>query len=365
MSPFYPNATLAVHCGNEFDAGFSPYRSTSFERLIYPELGGQDMRRRDFITLFGGAAVTWPRVAYAQSRPPRVGVLLYVKALPPADLPIARELARIGYVDGRNITYVIRAAESDTSRLPRLAGELVAEKPDVIVAEAPSATVALFNVTHDVPVVATVVGDPIALGLTNSIARPNRNITGFINSGISLTAKKLQILHDVVPSLHKAGYLWAPEGSSAASFKVQIQRAADVLGIQLVLLPLRTYADIDSAFARANQEGVKAVLVKPSELTVGYSSRIVDHCVFYGLPCMQNYPFEVRNGALISYGPTEIENYSGAADYVDRILKGAKISELPFVEPTKLKLAINRRTALSLGITFPQNVLIRADEVIE
>jgi putative ABC transport system substrate-binding protein len=323
------------------------------------------MQRREFITFLGGAVAAWPLTAYAQPRLPRVGVLLTARELSPTDLPIARELARIGYVDGRNITYVVRSAEGDASRLPLLARELVATKPDVIVGSASPAAVALFHATHDIPVVMTVVGDPVALGLTSSISQPSHNVTGFTASRLSLVAKRLELLHDIVPSLKKAAYLWAPENPLAPSFKSHIRQAADVFGIKLALLSLKSGADIDAVFARAEQEQVTAVLVANSPLTLRFGSSIRDHCLFYNLPCMHSYPIEVRNGALISYGPAAIENNSGAASYVDRILKGAKIAELPFQEPTDIKLVVNRRTARSLGLVFPPTVLIRADEVIE
>jgi putative ABC transport system substrate-binding protein len=318
-------------------------------------LTGAHMRRREFITLLGGVAAVWPLAAYTQPRLPRVGALLTARELSPTDLPIARELARIGYVDGRNITYVVRSAEGDASRLPLLARELVATKPDVIVGSASPAAVALFHATHDIPVVMTVVGDPVALGLTSSISQPSHNVTGFTASRLSLVAKRLELLHDIVPSLKKAAYLWAPENPLAPSFKSHIRQAADVFGIKLALLSLKSGADIDAVFARAEQEQVTAVLVANSPLTLRFGSSIRDHCLFYNL----------RNGALISYGPAAIENNSGAASYVDRILKGAKIAELPFQEPTDIKLVVNRRTARSLGLVFPPTVLIRADEVIE
>jgi putative ABC transport system substrate-binding protein len=138
-----------------------------------------------------------------------------------------------------------------------------------------------------------------------------------------------------------------------------------VLGIKLVSLPLRSYDDIDAAFERAKEERVAAVLVSLFPLTLRFSGRIADHCLFYGLPCMHTWPVEVRNGALISYGPRTVVNNSGAADYIDRILKGAKVADLPFQEPRDIKLVINLRTAQSLGVAVPPAVLIRADEVIE
>jgi ABC-type uncharacterized transport system substrate-binding protein len=323
------------------------------------------MRRREFISMFGGAVVTWPLAARAQPRLARVGILLNGRALLPADLQIVQELARIGYVDGRNITYVVRAAEGESNRLPSLARELVAAKPNVIIGSASQGAVSLLAATHDIPVVMTVVGDPIALGLTSSISRPTRNVTGFTISSLSLAAKRLELLHAIVPSLRKAAYLSVPENPLTAEFAPRVQQSADVLGIELVPLPLRSDADIDAAFARAEREGVKAVLVEASPLTLRYSGSIVNQCLIHGLACMHSWAIEVRNGALISYGPAAVEYIPGAAIYVDRILKGAKTAELPFVEPTEIKLTINLRTARSLGAVIPPEVLVRADEVIE
>ena len=330
------------------------------------DVGLGKMTRREFISLLGGAASVWPlAAAYAQPRLPRVGVLLNGHTLSPADVQIVGELSRIGYIDGRNITYVIRAAEGDVSRLPLLARELVAMKPDVIVGSASPAAVALFDATHDIPIVMTVVGDPIALGLTSSISRPSQNVTGFTISSLSLAAKRLEILHDIVPSVRKAAYLWVPENPLSASFESRVKQAANVLGVELVLLPLTSEADIAPAFARAEEERATAVLVEADPLTLRLSGSIVDECLVHDLPCMHSWPIEVRNGALVSYGPATIEDNRRAATYVDRILKGTKVAELPFQEPTEIKLVINLRTARSIGIVFPPSVLTRADEVIE
>ena len=197
------------------------------------------MQRREFIALPGGVAVGWPLAVHAQSRLPRVRVLLAGHSLLPAHLPIAAELARLGYVDGRNITYMVRATEGDVSRLPQLARELVAAKPDVIVGQASPAALALFHATQDIPIVMAVVGDPIALGLTSSMSRPTHNVTGFTISSLSLAAKRLELLHDIVPSLHKAAYLWVSENPLTALSESRVRHAAEVLGIKLVSLPLK------------------------------------------------------------------------------------------------------------------------------
>ncbi len=151
----------------------------------------------------------------------------------------------------------------------------------------------------------------------------------------------------------------------AKPFEARVRRAAKELGIDLISLPLESETAIDAAFERAKEEQVRAVLVEASPLTLRFSGNIINHCLIFDLPCMHSWAIEVRNGALISYGPAVIEDFSGAAHYVDRILKGAKIGELPFMEPTEIKLIVNLRTAHTLGIVLPADVLVRADEVIE
>ena len=322
------------------------------------------MRRRGFIALLGGAAA-WPIAAFAQQRSRRVGVLLYGRAVPSGDLQIAAELARIGYVEGRNIAYEIRGAEGDITRLPPLARELAAARPEVLVGSTAQIAVALFDATREIPIVITMVSDPIALGLSTSISRPTRNVTGFTISSLSLAAKRLEILHEVVPASSKVAYLWAPQNPSAAFYKSRIQQAAEALGIKLVSLPLTSEADVVGAFARADEEQVTAVLTEADTLTYRLSGSIVDQCLIRNLPAMHSWSIEVRNGALMSYGPAEPENNARAAVYVDRILKGAKVAELPFEEPTEIKLAINLRTARSIGLALSPNFITRADEVIE
>jgi ABC-type uncharacterized transport system substrate-binding protein len=326
---------------------------------------GGGMRRREFVTLLGGAAVGLPLSAYAQHRTPRIGVLIVGASAPPRDLELAHQLERLGYVDGRNITYEIRGADGDVNQLPLLAKELVATRPNVIVGSTSPAALALAASTPDIPIVMTVVGDPIALDLTSSMSSPSRNVTGFTNSSVSLAAKRLELLRELVPGLRKVAYLWVPLNPLTKRFGEEVRNAANALGISLVSLPLTSGVDIGTAFTLAEKEQVMAVLVESDELAVRFSGTIVDECLVRNLPAMHAWPFEVRNGALISYGPAVVENYPRTAIYVDRLLKGAKIVELPFEEPTQIRLAINLRTARSIGISVPSALLARADEVIE
>jgi len=322
------------------------------------------MRRRDFVALLSSVAA-WPLTTRAQQRIPRVGILVAGASPPPADFELTQQLARIGYIDGRNITYEIRGADGEIARLPPLARELVAKNPDVLVGSTTPAAIALAAATHDIPIVMMVVGDPIALGLSNSIARPSGNVTGFTASSISLAAKRLELLRELVPGLRKIAYLWVPANPMTRGFAEEVRKAAGALGIELVSLPLKSSEDIGAAFTLAEKEQVMAVLVESDELTVRNSGSITDECSVRNLPAMHAWPFEAKNGALISYGPATAENFARTAIYVDRILKGAKVAELPFEEPTQIRLAINLRTARSIKISVPPALLARADEVIE
>jgi putative tryptophan/tyrosine transport system substrate-binding protein len=323
------------------------------------------MNRRAVLGLLGCAATAWPLAARAQSRTPRLGILLLGDAVLGRELEIAHELARIGYIDGRNVTYEVRGSGGDPSRLPQLARELAATKPDAIVSASSPAALALIAATRDIPIVMTAIGDPVALGLTDSMSRPSRNVTGFTISSLSLAAKRLEILHAIVPALRKVAYLWAPENPLEVLFEEQVRKAADMLGITLVSLPLSSDADIASAFRHADEEQVAAVLVEADFLTLRFNGSIVNECLLRDLPAMHSWPIEVRNGALMSYGPAEMENFPRAAVFIDRIFKGAKVAELPFEEPTEIKLVINLRTARAIGLVVPPTVLARADEVIE
>jgi putative ABC transport system substrate-binding protein len=281
------------------------------------------------------------------------------------DFALAHELAKLGYIEGNNITYDIRGAEGDSSRLPQLALELVAKKPEVIVGSTSTVAVVLANATREIPIVMMVVGDPIALGLSNSMSHPSRNVTGFTMSTTALAAKRLELLRELVPGIRKVAFLRVHDNPITKRTGEEVQTAADMLDLKIVPLPVASGADITTAFTIAEKEGVTAILIDGDPLMVRFSGTIIDECLVRDLPAMHPWPFEVRNGALISYGPAIVENYSRTASYVDRILRGISIGELPFEEPTQIKLAINLRTARSIGVTVSPTLLARADEVIE
>ena len=324
------------------------------------------MRRREFITLVGGAAA-WPVVARAQQaeRMRRVGILVLGPAVAPKELTIVSELARLGYAESRNVNYEIRGADGDLGRLSMLTRALVATKPDVLIGASEIVADALAKATSEIPIVITVMADPIAIGLTNSISRPSRNVTGFTLSSSTLAAKRLELLHELIPSLRKIAYLSSPMGPMPNIFEEQVYKAANILGITVFPMHITTEASVSDGFLLAERENVQAVMVESHPANVRLGAHIIDECLLRDLPAIHPWNFEVRAGALMSYGPAELENHAGAAKYVDRILKGEKVFELPIEEPTQIKLAINLRTARAIKLAIPSTLLARADEVIE
>jgi putative ABC transport system substrate-binding protein len=295
----------------------------------------------------------------------RVGILFPAGSDAPGSHKLGQALAALGYVEGRNIAYDVRAAGRDPERLPELARELVAKKPDVIVSAAAIAARALTAATHDIPIVMALIGDPIALGFTASMARPTGNVTGFTTGHDTLAGKRLELLREIVPTARKVALLWVPTNVQNRLVEARTRQAAAALDIELLSLPVTTAEEISRAIAKAESERADALLIVADPLTVRNRRTIIDECLLRNLPAMHNYSFEVRDGALMSYGSDVGEDYGRAAIYVDRILKGAKVADLPFQEPTQIGLTINRRTARSIGLTVPQSLLIRADEVIE
>ncbi|HTY68023.1 MAG TPA: ABC transporter substrate-binding protein [Alphaproteobacteria bacterium] len=318
------------------------------------------MRRREFIAAAGAAAL-WPLAARAQQHQYKVGLMMIGGIPPIRDLEIVKELAKRGYVEGRNITYV---AVSDDN-VDQAIRTLVAAKPDIVVGAGSALAYAFAAAVHDIPIVLTATADPVATGLSASMSRPTGNSTGFTISSTSIVAKRLEILRELVPGLRKVGRLWVPASPMGGELGRQAQTAGRSLGIEIVSIPLKTSADIEPAFAAADKEHVGALMPDPDPLHVQFAAVITDECLIRDMPLMDAWPSQIQNGALAAYGPPSVENLSGAVSYVDRILKGAKVADLPFVEPAELKLAINLKTARSIGVTVPANLLALADDVVE
>ena len=326
------------------------------------------MRRREFLGALGGS-VAMSFAVRAQERVRRVGVLMpLAENNPEARARIAaflQELNHLGWFDSRNLQIEYRWGAADAQSASKAAAELVASAPDVIIATASAATAALQAATRTVPVVFTMVADPVSAGFVASLARPSGNITGFTSIEYAIAAKWLELLKDIAPNVKRAGVIRDPSvGASVGQFGA-IQSVAPALGVELRPIGGHDADDIKrtvTAFAKEPDGGLISVA---SPLTADHRSLIVSLAAQHRLPAIYPFRFFVPEGGLISYGPSSIDHYRRAASYVDRILKGEKPADLPVQAPTKFELAINLKTATALGLTVPQTLLARADEVIE
>ena len=322
------------------------------------------MRRREFITLVGSVAV-WPAMARAQTtdRVRAIGVLATFAETDPNLVTFKNRLQELGWTQAK-LRIATRVAE-DGERVRTSAAELVALAPDAILSTTSTTARALLDVTSTIPIVAAVTGDPIALGFTRSMSRPTGNITGFTTFNDTLASKRLEMLREMMGSMDKTALMWVPVNPQQVLLAKQTEEAAKGLGIALLSLPLNSADDIAPALAKAESAQVQAIVVAADPLTVANARAIIDECTARGLPSMHTFVFETRSGALMSYGADLSENYRLAAGYIDQILRGAKVADLPFQEPTRLSLSINLGTARSLRIAVPPSLLARADEVIE
>jgi putative tryptophan/tyrosine transport system substrate-binding protein len=327
------------------------------------------MRRRDLIALVGSAAA-WPIGAQAQQPPgvPRIGILMGATASNEAGkLSVFREaLKQLGYIDGQTIAIEVRYGESQPDRLGRLARELVAPAPAVIVCVGRQETVTLQAATRTIPIVFIQVSDPVEMGLVTTLARPGGNTTGFTQMSAELDSKRLELLHEIAPAVSRAAFLIDPSLTPGLPTRfANAEAAAKTLGIALRRLDAATPAELTAALATIEGSSGEALLVQNDPMLGTERPRILDFAVAHRLPTVFETKFSVADGALLSYGPDLFENARLAAGYVDKILKGAKPADLPVQQPTKFELVINLKTAKALGLTVPRSILARADEVIE
>jgi putative ABC transport system substrate-binding protein len=322
------------------------------------------MKRRKFIALAIGA-VAWPRQVDAQERRalPRVGLLLANEG--PAWNGILQSLTARGFVEGKTIKIEHRQAEGRLERLPELARELVALPVDVLVSVAASATVAARQATSSIPIVMVHAGDPIGQGLIDSLARPGGNVTGTTSYSEQLVTKAVDLLRELAPSIQSLAMLVVPSNSGTRLAVQQAQLAATRFGFKLKVVGVERAEDLEAAFSEITRVGSDALLVSGEPMLFTNRSRVVGFAARAGLPTIYTIGEFVRDGGLIGYGPIFGAHHQLAADYVERILKGAKPSELPVAQPTHFELVINLKTAQALGLTVPPTLLARADEVIE
>jgi putative ABC transport system substrate-binding protein len=327
------------------------------------------MRRRDFLTLLGGVVATAPLAASAQEarKLPRIGFLGNSTATLEANLvgPFRDGLHDLGYVEGRNILIEYRWAEGNYERFPSLIAELIALKADVIVTAGTPAAVAVKKATASIPLVMVAVGDPVGTGLVASLGRPGGNATGLTSIAPELEGKRLELLKEVLPKVSRVAVLWNPANAYQIGSEKEVQAAAKVLHILVASLPVRNREQLGNALAAIPREHADAVLVLADRLFLHNRERIADFVITNRLPAMNAYRELVEAGGLISFGPSYAVMHRQAATYVDKILKGAKPADMPVEQPAKFELVINLKSARALGITIPQSVLARADEVIQ
>jgi putative tryptophan/tyrosine transport system substrate-binding protein len=332
------------------------------------------MKRREFITLLGGAWLVGPLAAHAQRRDPmrRIGVLI---GLPENDSEAVRRLRTfkqalegLGWNENRNVRIYHRGA-GDVEGMQSSAVELVGLEPDVILAHATPATAAIRRASASIPIVFVSVSDPIGSGFVESFSRPGGNSTGFTNFEATIGGKWVELLKELAPTVTRVAMLYNPDTASAGAiggvYLRSAEAAAGSLRIQFIVSAATDAAEIDRVFASLASEPGGAVVVMPNVFTAVHRERIVALAAKYRLPATYPFRYFVSSGGLVSYGADLTDLFKRAASYVDMILKGARPSDLPVQAPTKFELVINLRTAKQLGITVPQTLLALADEVIE
>jgi ABC-type uncharacterized transport system substrate-binding protein len=328
-----------------------------------------DLRRRDFITLLGGAAAAWPFAARAQQAAmPVVGYLNY--GSPESDAfrltGLRRGLNQSGYVEGRNLVIEYRWAGNQADRLQALAADLVQVRVAVIVSPGLLSTLAAKAATTNIPIVFVVSNDPVQLGLVASLNRPGGNLTGFNNVTSELGAKGLALLHELVPGTETIGFLENPNNPRTFELTTRdVLAAAPVIGVKVQTLKAATDREIDAAFLSLVQERTGALLVGNDLFFNSRIEQLVALAARYAIPTMYAQREFVVAGGLISYGTSLIEQYRQVGLYTGRILKGEKPADLPVIQATKLDLIINFKTAKALGLEIPDKLLALADEVIE
>jgi len=325
------------------------------------------VKRRSFITLLGGAAA-WPLAARAEPAVPVIGWLGSRSASESAALVDAFRsgLKEIGYVDGRNVAFAFRWADGQYDRLPAQAAELVSQHVSIIVATGGDpAAQAAKGATKTIPIVFVSGSDPVKVGLVASLNRPGGNITGIHVLLLGLGAKRLALLHELMPSAGAIGVLVNPQFPGAEAYLGDLREAAGSLGVQLRVRQAATEQEIEAAFSVLAEQRPGAVLIAPDPFFTVRRVQVVTAAARHGLPAM----YELRDfavvGGLISYGTSLADGYRKTGIYAGKVLKGVNPAELPIEQSTKFELVINLKTARTLGITVPQTLLVAADEVIE
>jgi putative tryptophan/tyrosine transport system substrate-binding protein len=326
------------------------------------------MKRREFISLLGGGAAAWPLAARAQQS----GKLATIGCLVPGTLSshgqwfavFVQRLRELGWIEGRTVAVEYRWAEGRSERFAEIAAEFVRRNVDVIVTASTGGVLAAKQATSVIPIVFAAAGDPVGIGLVASLARPGGNVTGLSLQQIETVGKHLELLREVVPGLGQLAVLANVGNPTVVLDMGEVQATARTLGLEVISLEIRRGEDIAPAF-EALKGRAKALYVVIDPLVISHRIRINTLVLAARLPTMHTQREAVELGGLMSYGPNNPDLYRRAAEYVDKILRGAKPADLPVEQPTKFDLVINLTTAKALGLTIPESFLLRADEVIE
>lgn len=326
------------------------------------------MRRRAFLALSGATALGMASAAAQDAaRLPRIGFLGNSTAALEASLvgSFREGLRELGYVEGRTIAIEYRWAEGRYERFPALIAELVALKVGVIVTAGTPASLAVKAAAASIPLVMVAVGDPVGTGLVSSLARPGGNATGLTSIAPDLEGKRLELIREVIPNVARIAVLWNPANAYQHGDEKKVRAAAAALRVEVLSLAVRAADGFDAAFAAILRDKPDAALVLADRLFLHNRDRIIDFVAANSLPTMSAYRELVETGGLMSFGPSYALMHRQAARFVDRILKGANPGDLPIEQPAKFEFVLNLRSAKALGLTVPQTILLRADEVIE
>jgi len=327
------------------------------------------MNKKVTLLALGVMLLVFHFAAQAQqpARIPRIGILLGASvSFYSARVEAFRQrLRELGYVEGKNISIEYRYAEGKPERLPDLAAELVRLKVDVIVTASGPAILAAKKASATIPIVFGAAADPVGDGLVSSLARPGGNITGLSLMAPDLDGKRLELLKEAFPKIARVAFLWVPGGTRGNRTLTDMEATAKALGLKLQSLEVRGLDDFESAFARAKREGTQALITTPHPLITTQQRQVLDFAAKNRLPAMYTASEFVEAGGLMSYAASNADLYRRAADFVDKILKGAKPADLPIEQPKKFEFIVNLKTAKQIGVTIPSNVLSRADRVIK
>jgi len=329
------------------------------------------MRRRKFLALIGGGAVAWPLAARTQqeNRLRRIALLLNIRADDPQSqarlAAFAQGLQQLGWTIGQNVLVDYRWADGNAEAIRKHAAELVALAPDVILAHSSAALAPLLQVTRTVPIVFTIVADPVGAGYVEGLARPGGNATGFTNFEYGIAGKWLELLKEIAPGVTRVAVLRETAIATGPTQFGAIQGSAPSLGVELRPVDVRDAGEIERAIAAFAQGSNSGLIVTGSPAAVVHRELIISLAARHRLPAVYNTRAYTASGGLISYGPDFVDQFRRAAGYVDRILKGEKPGDLPVQAPTQYELVINVKTAKALDLEVPATLLARADEVIE